>query len=234
MSDHFQKIYRNRADAYDRLVAREDQHGNLFRALNDIRRLDGLGVVEFGAGTGRLTRMLAPQARFVHAFDIEFAMLRIATANMRETGMTNWSLALGDNQRMPVAENSADLAVEGWSFAHVRRWRPDQWQEGVDAMLSEMQRIVKPGGTLILIETMGTGTRRPEAPTIELAQLYEYWQSAHNLSYRWIRTDYQFASLNEADTLLREFFGDELTDQALARGKTIVPECTGVWWKHID
>lgn len=101
-------------------------------------------------------------------------------------------------------------------------------------MLAEMQRIVKPGGTVVLVETMGAGLRNPQAPTRELAQLYAYWQAAYDLSYRWIRTDFQFASLQEAEELMRDFFGDELTDAVLARGKTIVPECTGIWWKHMD
>ncbi len=234
MPDHFLEIYRNRANYYDRLVAREDQRGNLFRALNDIRLLDGLRVVEFGAGTARLTRLLSSQACSVHSFDIEPSMLKVAATNMRETGMTNWSLAIGDNRRMPVVESCADLVIEGWSFAHVREWQPNRWQEDIDKMLAEMQRIVKPGGTVVLVETMGTGFRNPQAPTSELAQLYAYWQAAHDLSYRWIRTDFQFASLQEAEELMRDFFGDELTNAVLARGKTIVPECTGIWWKHVD
>ena len=232
MRDHFREIYRRQADMYERLVAREDQHGNLFEALIDIVPLQGLDVVEFGAGTGRLTRLLSLMARRVSAFDIEPAMLAEASLMLPTTGMSNWSLAIGDNSRMPVASNCADLVIEGWSFAHVMEWHPRQWRGRVDAMLAEMRRILKPGGMALLIETLGTGRRRPQAPTPELARLYHYWESSCGFNMRWIRTDFQFASRSEADELTRFFFGDAMADECLSPSSVILPECTGIWWRR--
>lgn len=233
MPDHFKRIYRHQAERYDRLVAREDAHGNLFRALNEIVPLSGLEVVEFGAGTGRLTRLLSVLVNRIHAFDIEPAMLRQLAPQMRATGMANWFAALGDNGRMPLASNCVDLVIEGWSFAHVIGWYPKDWLARTDAMLAEMTRILKPGGTAILIETLGTGRRRPQPPTPELAELYAYWQAQFGFQSRWIRSDYQFASPDEAYELTRFFFGDGLADECLAGKDVILPECTGIWWKRI-
>ena len=232
MSDHFRQIYRHQADLYDLLVAREDYQGNLFAALNDIRSLDGLDVVEFGAGTGRLSRLLSVLVERVYAFDIEHAMLSKARKSMTTSGMRNWSLARGDNHRMPVRSGAADLVIEGWSFAHATEWFSDNWRHHIDCMLAEMRRIARRGGTAILIETMGTGTRQPHPPAEALAQLYDYWQSRHGFNCRWIRTDFHFASPQEAAELMPFFFGDELARRVLQGGKVIVPECTGIWWKH--
>ena len=234
MTDRFRDIYNHQAEAYERLAAREDQAGNLFAALNEIRWMDGVDVVEFGAGTGRVTRLLSVMVNRIYAFDIAAAMLAQARAGMETSGMTNWTISCGDNCRMPVAADSADVVIEGWSFGHVMGWYPQRWQECADAMLAEMERIVRPGGEAILIETMGTGQRRPQPPTDALAALYAYWQEEHGFEYRWIRTDYQFASLEEADELIRGFFGDEMADKVLGAGKVIVPECTGIWWKTFN
>ncbi len=234
MSDHFRNIYRHQAEKYARLAAREDQHGNLFAALNEIILLHGLDVVEFGAGTGRLTRLLTVMVDLIRAFDMEPAMLAQARPLMTATGMTNWSFAVGDNGRMPVASDCADLVIEGWSFAHVMQWYPQNWLQHADAMLAEMERILKPGGTAILVETLGTGQRQPQPPSRKLANLYAYWQDRRGFSWRWIRTDYQFASPAEADELTRFFFGDELAKECLSGEKVILPECTGIWWKHIQ
>ncbi len=231
--DFFKDIYHNQAKKFDRLVAREDWHGNLFAALNEIRPLHGLKVVEFGAGSGRVTRQLSVVVDSIYAFDIEPSMIWRADNAMRETGMSNWRLSLGDNSQMPVASDCADLVIEGWSFAHVVGWHPQSWRERADAMLAEMERILKPGGSAILIETMGTGRRQPLAPSAELAELYDYWEREWGFSYRWIRTDFQFASPGEADELMRFFFGDELAEACLDGDTVIVPECTGIWWKHI-
>lgn len=50
MSNRLKYIDKHQAAAYEQLAAREDQPGNLFAALNEINLMDGVGVVEFGAG----------------------------------------------------------------------------------------------------------------------------------------------------------------------------------------
>ena len=228
--NRFKDIYRNKAEQFDRLVAREDRRGNLFAALNEICPLRGAKVVEFGAGTGRVTRLLSVAVDEIFAFDIEASMLGRAQQAMHATGMINWHLSLGDNCCLPVASACADLAIEGWSFAHVREWYPEAWREQTNRMFAEMERVLKPGGTAILIETMGAGRRQPLAPT-NLRQLYDHWERELGLSYRWVRTDFQFASPQEADELMRFFFGDELANSCLDGKRVIVPECTGIWWR---
>ena len=234
MTDHFKNIYMYKAAAYERMVAREDYHGNIFAALNDIRPMDGLNVVEFGAGTGRLTRLLAVMVNQIYAFDIAPAMLKEATQSLEMTGMTNWTFAVADNVVMSVASNCADVVIEGWSFGHAVGWYPESWRSEIKRMLSEMERIAKPGGVAILLETMTTGSKQPKPPTEGLAELYRFWEREHGFNYRWIRTDYQFASVDEADELTRFFFGDELADEIVEKQITILPECTGIWWKVFD
>jgi len=233
MTDHFKQIYNHDAERYERLIAREDQRGNLFQTLMDIHPFDGKTVVEFGAGTGRMTRIMSVLVNRIHAFDLTYAMLREGSRVLRETGMENWTFSQADNRQMPLADNIADIVVEGWSFAHVMGWYPDSWQQQTDAMLSEMQRILGPSGTMILIETMGTGQRKPNPPNENLARLYQYWEEEHGFQYQWIRTDYQFESVEEADELIRFFFGDEMADEQVAGKNVIIPECTGVWWKTL-
>lgn len=233
MSDHFKNIYQHDAERYERMIAREDQRGNIFQALMEIHPLDGASIVEFGAGTGRLTRITSVLAKFIYAFDLHRPMLQEGQRVLTETGMENWSVACADNRNMPLKTGIADIAIEGWSFGHVMTWYGDDWQPHADKMLSEMQRVLKATGTMILIETMGTGQREPLPPAEHLAKLYRYWEEKHGFQYRWIRTDYQFESVAEADELIRFFFGDEMADTQVAGKNIIVPECTGIWWKKV-
>lgn len=232
MTDHFQDIYANKAAEYDAMVSREDYQGNILTALSDIQPLSDLSVVEFGAGTGRLTRLLAPHVRNIRAFDNAPAMLIQAQGPLIATDAGNWSLELAANNHLPVASQSADLTIAGWSFGHATGWYPNTWQAEITQALNEMARITKAGGVAIILETLGTGEEEPAPPNDALKALYQWLENDHGFSHQWIRTDYQFESVEEADTLTRFFFGDELADRIVHEGLTILPECTGIWWKR--
>lgn len=226
----FREIYNQHAETYDLAVSCEDYEGNLLAALNDIRPLNGLDVVEFGAGTGRVTRLLGPVVNRIWSFDLSSHMLGLARARLEQTGMTNWAVAAGDNRAMPVADNVADLAIEGWSFGHFTGWYPETWIEEISKALLEMRRVLRRGGTAILIETLGTGEESPAPPSEKLGEYYTMAQKEFGFAYTWIRTDFRFESVTEAEMAMRFFFGDELGNRVAEEEMIIVPECTGLWW----
>jgi len=230
MVDHFQHIYANHADQYDRLVSCEDYQGNILRALLAIRPLDDLEVIEMGAGTGRLTCLLAPLVKSIRACDVSRHMLAVAAANSQALGLANNQFIVGDHRYLPVKSASVDLCIEGWSFGHLVGWHPESWQEEVGAALSEMKRGLRSGGTAIIIETLGTGVETPQSPSSGLAAFYTWLENTHGFASTWIRTDYRFGSLGEAGELTRFFFGDALADRVVREKLLVLPECTGVWW----
>lgn len=232
MTDHFQDIYANHVDEYEALVVREDFQGNLLHALQNITPLAGLDVVEFGAGTGRLTMMLAPRVSTIQVFDGWQQMLDVATAKLERSGLANWRTAVADNRAIPARDQSADLAIEGWSFGHLTGWYPDTWRDEVGTAVGEMQRVLRPGGTAVVIETLGTGREMPAPPSDGLGAFYEWLESEQDFSATWIRTDYRFESLAEAESLTRFFFGDELADEVVRNEWVTLPECTGIWWRR--
>lgn len=227
----FEEIYASHADAYDALIEREDYQENLLPALAAIAPLDGARVVEFGAGSGRLTRLLAPLARQIQAYDASAHMLSVAEAHLKRMGVTNWALGVADNKRLPVDDNGADVAIAGWSFGHSVGWFPERWREEIGAAVDEMARVLRPGGTAIILETMTTGSETPAPPTEGLAAYYAWLENERGFQSRTIRTDYQFESLDEADRLTRFFFGDELAERVRRENWVILPENTGLWWR---
>lgn len=227
----FEEIYARHAAEYDALVEREDYQGNLLPALRQAAPLDGVDVVEFGAGSGRLTRLLAPVVRQIHAFDASANMLAAAEQHLTALGTANWALDVADNKRLPVADGSADVAIAGWSFGHSVGWFSESWREEIGAAVDEMARVLRPGGTAIILETMTTGSETPAPPTEGLATYYAWLERERGFSSTSIRTDYQFESLDEADRLTRFFFGDALADRVVREKWVILPENTGIWWR---
>src|SRR5919108_4126693 len=127
----YKAIYNLHAEQYDRLVAREDYQHNILRALQQIRPLDGLDVVEVGAGTGRMTCMLAPVVSSILAFDASRAMLAVAIAKLKQNNRENWRAAVADNRNLPVNDGIADLAIAGWTFGHTTLWSSETWHDEI-------------------------------------------------------------------------------------------------------
>ncbi len=231
----FKEIYATQAEQYERLVAREDVEGNILKVLQSIYPLANADVVEFGAGTGRLTRLLARLVRGIHAYDQSAAMLAVAERKLQDSGLANWhtarsrfGFAVADHRTIPLPDHCADICIEGWAFAHFVGWSPANWREEAGRALAEMERLLRPGGLMILLETLGTGFETPTPPE-HLRPFYHWLETTHHFHHTWIRTDYQFANVEEAAELLGFFFGPEMA----ARAQIRFPECTGIWYKTI-
>ncbi|MRR32287.1 class I SAM-dependent methyltransferase [bacterium] len=229
MPDH-PEIYRSQAEQYEALVSREDYQGNLLPALLKITSFNDKRVVEFGAGTGRLTIQIAPLVKSIQAFDISQHMLDLAAQKLTKSGLTNWHIQTADHRFIPAADRSAEVILSGWSVCYVVVDHPKGWQAEIDKVLAEMDRILVPGGKIILIETLGTGFEQPTPPD-HLVEYYAHLES-QGFSRSWVRTDYRFENIKIARDLSKFFFGNAMLEKIVSdtRGITL-PECTGIWSK---
>ncbi len=227
----FQAIFETQAGDYDRLVTCEDYQKNILRMLNQLCSLEGADVVDLGAGTGRLTCMVAPQARSVLAFDVTEPMLKVAGANLAQAGRRNWLTAVADHRHLPAADGVADVVMAGWTICLLATWQPATWKQEVGQALAEIRRVLRPGGTAIILETLGTGRETPQPPHDKLANYYVWLEGEHGFSTTWIRTDYRFETRAQGKDLTRFFFGDDLAEQVTGDSPATLPECTGIWWR---
>ncbi len=227
--DRYAAVYAHDAAGYDRLVSREDAAGRLPQVLATIAPGADLVVVEAGAGTGRVTRLLAPRAQALHAFDRSPAMLALAVRSVRDRGWPQVTLALADHRALPVRAGIADVAIEGWSFGHLAE---EDGPEAADGAVEELLRVVRRGGIAVVIETLGTGRDSPEPPSAALAGWYARLEGVFGFERRWVRTDYRFETPEEAHALVHGFFGEPLASRVRRDGGLALPECTGIWWRR--
>jgi ubiquinone/menaquinone biosynthesis C-methylase UbiE len=225
--DH-KETYKTDAEPYENLVAREDYQSTLFPALEEITPFTEKYILDLGSGTGRLAILAAPHVKHVIALDLSYSMLRIAKEKLLHSHFHNWSTAVADHRNLPVCRDYADVIVSGWSVCYLVDWYHATWKNELNMAFREMKRVLKPGGEIILIETMGTGFELPTPPS-HLLEYYAYLKEL-GFSFKWIRTDYKFNDLNEAKELTGFFFGEALQRQVIEKNWVILPECTGIWW----
>jgi ubiquinone/menaquinone biosynthesis C-methylase UbiE len=227
MPDHA-SIYQRQAARYQQLIDREDYRGNLPSALQAIASFVDQDLVDLGAGTGRLSCMFAKQVRSLIALDLNEHMLQTAAQKLHRQG-ASWLTAAADHRELPLPAGCADVVTSGWSFSYLKTWSEGSWKQAVISGLAEIARILRPGGKLILIETLGTGRTTPRAP----AELRAYYDTLAEQGFRslWIRTDYRFKNRQEAEELSGFFFGRQVLSALSEEEQPVLPECTGIWWR---
>jgi ubiquinone/menaquinone biosynthesis C-methylase UbiE len=143
----------------------------------------------------------------------------------------SWDLLQGDLRVLPFPQKSFDLVTAGWAIGHFQGWYPTDWQAQVDRAINEMLHVLKPGGALIIIETLTTGSTIPAPPTEGLAKYYAWLENEWGFRRQQISTDYVFRDLAEAIELSEFFFGAELARKVRENNWVRLPEWTGVWSK---
>jgi demethylmenaquinone methyltransferase/2-methoxy-6-polyprenyl-1,4-benzoquinol methylase len=112
-----------------------------FRLPGPVRR-----ILDLGCGTGELTRLAArhfPAARVI-GVDFTTAMLHVArrrTAEPRDRIPIDYGR--GTAMRLPFPDGMFDLATNAFLARNL---------VDLDAALAEMRRVLRPGGTLLVLE----------------------------------------------------------------------------------
>src|SRR5262249_27951085 len=93
-------------------------------------------VLDIAAGTGHLSRAIAPRVREVIAIDLTPAMLREARLDTAKAGMTNIRFAQCDAAHLPFPDGCMDMGVSRLAIHHF---------EQPAVQMAEMVRVCKPG-----------------------------------------------------------------------------------------
>jgi ubiquinone/menaquinone biosynthesis C-methylase UbiE len=117
---------------------------------------EGMTVADVGTGTGFVAAGIAPRVRRVIGIDNATAMLKVAHKNLQALGVSNVDLVVGDAARLPLEDGSVDAAFANMVLHHA---------EDPAAMLREMARVARPGGTVAIVD--------------EVEHSYEWMRSEH-------------------------------------------------------
>jgi ubiquinone/menaquinone biosynthesis C-methylase UbiE len=231
--DRCRRIYDGKAEAYDRLISAEDHDGNLLPAIRAVAPLDDLRILDVGAGTGRLARLLAPHCARMTATDRAFAMLEVARRRLDQRQGNGSAIAQSDARALPFPAGAFHMATAGWVFGHFTFWDPQDWRQQISEALLELERVVMPGGHVMLFENMGTASETAGPPGASLGAYYDWLVQERGFVQQVLATDFEFESVEAAVEACGFFFGPEFAERIRTQGWKRVPEWTGMWSKRV-
>lgn len=120
-----------------------------------------LALLDIGCGTGRFLDFVkqAWPRLGVHGLDMSEAYIRHARQHMR--GRSRMSFAVGKAEAIPLSDNSQDAVTSIFLFHEL----PPKVRR---AALREFARVLKPGGRLILLDSLQRGDRPDYEGMLEL------------------------------------------------------------------
>mmetsp|Transcript_8342 Transcript_8342/g.18170 ORF Transcript_8342/g.18170 Transcript_8342/m.18170 type:complete len:285 (+) Transcript_8342:201-1055(+) len=239
-------------EKYDVLSNFQDYQGAISSFIHNMCPLNrGMAVLDLGAGTGKLTRLVAPLVSYVLALDRAELMLRTAERSL-QVSKSLVGFAVADIRNLPCRSGVFDLVLVGWTLSSLKsefeEWYEDgsaggTWRAELDSALAEVDRALKPGGVAIIFESQGTAS---SIPSRQGSWLYAHLRQ-RGYREQLIRTDYKFPSKAVALETLLHFFGKGASKRAAAilspeedpaekipDEGCIIPECTGVWWRRME
>ena len=119
-------------------------------------------VIDVAAGTGHLSRAMAPHVKQVTAFDLTQAMLDQGKQHADAAGLTNIIFQQGQAEQLPFPDNTFDLATTRFAVHHF----PQPRQQ-----IAEMVRVTKVGGRVAVIDLVA-----PADPLLAIKYNYVEWR----------------------------------------------------------
>jgi ubiquinone/menaquinone biosynthesis C-methylase UbiE len=100
-------------------------------------------VLDVAAGTGHLSRAIAPHVRRVVALDLTPEMLAQGRRDAEQEGLTNLVFEQGEAEALPYPSEAFDLVVNRFALHHF---------EDLCGPIQEMTRVCRPGGQVAIID----------------------------------------------------------------------------------
>jgi len=160
-AEKIQKYYAWRASNYDAGAGFEVEHHAEALRLAAVR--EGQRVLDVACGTGRgtvgLAQAVGPTGR-VDALDLSEAMLNQARVKIEKMVLSNRvCFKQGDARELPYPDETFDVVYNGYMFDLIPL-------DGFAPILKEFERVLKPGGKLVLVNMSKPDERRTFYETI--------------------------------------------------------------------
>jgi ubiquinone/menaquinone biosynthesis C-methylase UbiE len=207
-----------------------DRAGHVLTAMRAIAPWAGRTVVDLGCGTGYWLRRYAPEAARVIGIEPDPELRTVAAsaaAELANAGPPSVEVLAGSAEHIPLPDASVDVVHARFAYF---------FPPGTDAGLTEVLRVLRPGGCLVVVDNdyrWGEFSRLLSAsavrPPQQTAAAVDAWWRDRGAARHEVRSELCFASQADLAAVLRIEFPAEVAAAWLRRH----PAATGLSYGYV-
>lgn len=195
-----------------------DHEGTLWQALEETADLSGRTVVDLGCGSGFWLTGYASTAGSVLGVEPDSGLLELARQRVQRDGLTNVEVLHGSAEHLPLEDASVDVVHARFAY-----FFPTPANDCLPG-LRESMRVLKPGGTLVVIDNdQANGEFAELLRASDSAQTYQGagefirdWWATRGATTREVMSSWRFETATDRDAVLRLEFPAEVADAHIA------------------
>jgi SAM-dependent methyltransferase len=197
-----------RPDLYELENQAIDPDGLVLAAMRDLAPWADRVLVDLGCGSGYWLPGYAAQASTVIGVEPDPALLSLAAARDPRVRVLP-----GSAEHLPLGDATVDVVHARFAYF----WPPD-----CAAGLAEVRRVLKPGGTLVVVDNdqragdFAELLRAAANAALGQADVTDAWWAARGASRTEVMSRWQFSSRSDFEAVLRLEFPAGVADRWLA------------------
>ncbi|BBH17807.1 methyltransferase type 11 [Nocardioides baekrokdamisoli] len=203
-----------------------DPDGALWAAMSSIASWADRDVLDLGCGTGFHLPLFASTARSV--VGVEPNPDLVALARRRTRRLASVDVIEGLAEQLPLADASVDVVHARWAYF---------FGPGSEPGLTELDRVIAPGGTALIIDNDPTrstfGRWFAEGfPTVDAAAVESFW-AERGWAREQVDMGWRFESREDLEAVVRLELPPTVAEAALVDHPGLaVDYAVNLWWKR--
>ena len=200
--------------AYEKFAEAEDSLGVIEKYMKP--EITNKVVLDVGCGTGRWLRLFDKYAKEIIGLDLSPNQLEFAK------NKTKAKLICADASNMPLEDNYFDIIYATWALSTIK----DLTLTTQGKVLDEMERVLKPGGKIILVENDKHSefrdlfyANRTKEDKEWINKYQEFYLKKGFSVQEQAETYFKFKDIDEARAVMAPFFGKETADNNINSNK---------------
>jgi SAM-dependent methyltransferase len=187
-------------DLFHLMTQAIDPEGRIPAAMQAAAPIEGRVLLDVGAGVGDRTIVYARLAAHVYALELDPRALPILRGRVKSSGAANVTVLPAGAEAIPLENDSVDVAYATWAYF---------FGPGAEPGLSEVERVVRPGGDIVVVQNYGHDDLSSFwTPSEGECETWPPWFKEHGFTCEVVDTVWHFPGSEEALAVLAFLWGE--------------------------